>query len=153
MGRDFKRTFRLDRSSPPDTRASVEDELKHHVNLCVDELVELGWGEEEARREAVRRFGDLKATQAYCEDMQMRRGREERRMMSFDEMWQDLKYPLRSIRKAPGYSGLVILTLAFGVAANTTILSRGCSARVVRARRARVAHGSHRGSAIGVMGA
>ena len=43
--------------------------------------------------------------------------------MSFDEFAQDLKYALRSIRNAPGYAGLVALTLAFGIAANTTIFS------------------------------
>ena len=32
-------------------------------------------------------------------------------MMSFDEFAQDLKYALRSIRNAPGYAGLVALTL------------------------------------------
>ena len=44
-------------------------------------------------------------------------------MMSFDEFRQDLKYAWRSLRKAPGYAGLVVLTLAFGIAANTTIFS------------------------------
>ena len=44
-------------------------------------------------------------------------------MMSFDELRQDAKYALRSILKAPGYAGLVVLTLAFGIAANTTIFS------------------------------
>ena len=43
--------------------------------------------------------------------------------MSFDEMWQDFRYALRSVRKAPGYAGLVIMTLTFGIAANTTIFS------------------------------
>jgi len=123
MAYDFKRTFRLDRASRADAHASVTDELDHHIDLCVDELVEAGWTEVEARKEAVRQFGDLKATQAYCETVQMRKGREERRMMSFEELWQDVKYSVRSVRKAPGYAGLVVLTLAFGIAANTTIFS------------------------------
>lgn len=123
MTYDFKRTFRLDRASRADASALVADELEHHIDLCVDELMDAGWSEHEARREAHRQFGDLRETQSYCEDMQTRRGREEGRMMSLDEMLQDLKYALRSIRKAPGYAGLVIVTLAFGIAANTTIFS------------------------------
>ena len=43
--------------------------------------------------------------------------------MTMDEMRQDLKYAIRAMGKAPGHSGLVILTLAFGIAANTTIFS------------------------------
>ena len=44
-------------------------------------------------------------------------------MISIDDIRQDLRYALRSIRRAPGYAGLVIMTLAFGIAANTTIFS------------------------------
>ena len=125
LGRGFKRVFRLDRSSGADVRRAVDDELWHHIALAVDELVEAGWEESEAHREALRQFGDMDETRTYCEEMQARRGRDERRrdMMSFDEIRQDVTYALRAIRKAPGYAGLVILTLAFGIAANTTIFS------------------------------
>jgi putative ABC transport system permease protein len=123
VGGDFKRAFRLDRWSRSDARASVDDELEHHVELCVEELVEAGWESEDARREALRQFGDMHETKTYCEDMQTGRGAVERRAMAADEVWQDFKYALRMLRKAPGYAGLVIVTLAFGVAANTTIFS------------------------------
>lgn len=125
IGRGFKRVFRLDRSSGDDTRRAVDDELQHHMELAIAELEDAGWGPTEAHREALRQFGDIDETRAYCEEMQTRRGREERRrdMMSFDEIRQDVTYALRSVRKAPGYAGLVILTLAFGIAANTTIFS------------------------------
>jgi predicted permease len=121
----FKRVFRLDRSSGADASSSVDEELRHHIELVADELNQAGWEESEAHREALRQFGDMDETRAYCEQMQARRGRDERRrdMMSFDEIRQDIAYALRSIRKAPGYAGLVILTLAFGIAANTTIFS------------------------------
>jgi len=123
MAGDFKRTFRLDRRSRADARASVDEELAHHLELMAEELVETGWAEDDARREAARRFGDLDDTRAFCAEVQARRGREERRTMSLDDMWQDLKYALRAIQRAPGYAGLVVLTLAFGIAANTTIFS------------------------------
>jgi putative ABC transport system permease protein len=125
MSSGFKRTFRLDRSSRADARSSIDDELQHHFDLVIEELRNEGWDETEARREALRQFGDIDVTRAYCEDMQTRRGRDERRrdMMSFDEFRQDLKYAWRSVRNAPGYAGLVVLTLAFGIAANTTMFS------------------------------
>jgi putative ABC transport system permease protein len=123
MANNFKRTFRHELVSRATATAAVEDELRHHIDLCVEELVEEGWDLQEAQREALRQFGDLQSTRAYCEEMQARREREERRTMSMDELWQDLRYALRSIQKAPGYAGLVVLTLAFGIAANTTIFS------------------------------
>jgi putative ABC transport system permease protein len=121
----FKRVFRLDRSSRADVRSSVDDELRHHLELAAEELKDEGWDPADAHREALRRFGDMDETRAYCEEMQTRMGRDERRreMMSLDEIRQDVTYALRSIRKSPGYAGLVILTLAFGIAANTTIFS------------------------------
>lgn len=125
MSRDFKRAFRLDRVSRTTVRDSVNEELGHHIDLVAEELQAAGWEATEARNEALRRFGDVDETRAYCEEMQARRGREERRrdMMSFDEVQQDVRYAFRSIRKAPGYAGLVVLTLAFGIAANTTMFS------------------------------
>lgn len=125
MASRFKRAFRLDRDSRADVRDAVGDELAHHLDLVVQELVDAGWTEAEAKKEATRQFGDMDETRAYCEEMQTRRGRDERRrkMMSFDEVRQDLRYAVRSIRKSPGYAGLVVLTLAFGIAANTTMFS------------------------------
>lgn len=118
-----RRGFRLDRRTPDDARSAIEDELRHHIDLSVEELVEAGWEEEAARREAVRRFGDVDETRAYCEGMQTRKAGKEGRTMWVDEITQDLRYAFRSIRKAPGYSALVVLTLAFGIAANTTTFS------------------------------
>ena len=79
MAGEFKRTFRLERSSSGDIRREIDDELAHHLELCAEELIDQGWAPEEASREAARRFGDMEETRAYCAQMQVRRGEVERR--------------------------------------------------------------------------
>ncbi|MGD8320569.1 MAG: ABC transporter permease, partial [Gemmatimonadota bacterium] len=123
MPRDFRRTFRLNRRSDHDARASVEEELTFHLEEAQEELVEAGWIPEDARLEVLRRFGDLEESRAVMERIQTKRGREERRAMSLDDLWQDVRYAVRTLRRSPGYAALVVLTLTFGIAANTTIFS------------------------------
>lgn len=119
----FRRTFRLHRRSEEGAQASVDEELAFHLGEIEEELVAAGWDPAAARAEALRRFGDVDETRAYCARVQTRREREGRTAMWIEELRQDVRYALRTLRGAPGYATIVIFTLAFGIAANTTIFS------------------------------
>jgi predicted permease len=104
-------------------RREVDEELEHHLDLATDELVAEGWDPREARVEAERRFGDLTGTREYCTHERARARAGTRRGQRMDELRQDLKYALRTLRTAPGYAAVVVATLAVGIALNTLVFS------------------------------
>ena len=79
----------------------VDEELDFHLEMVTRELVERGQSEQEARAEAVRRFGDLAAVGASCRRYGLEHEREERRAEYLGELRQDVHLALRHLRRAP----------------------------------------------------
>jgi putative ABC transport system permease protein len=116
--------FRLAVRRPAWTDADVDDELRFHLEMRVEQLVARGWTREEAEVEARRRFGPS-WDEAVRHLHESGRAREERLAMRerLDAVWQDLRYAVRTLRRAPRFALAAVLSLALGLGATTVIFS------------------------------
>ena len=116
----IRRLFQLDPHGPGVARA-VDDELRFHFDMTMRHLMSTGMSEDDARREAERRFGDVEGTRARLEAIDRGRDEHVRRVERWHALAHDVRYTLRGLRARPAFSAVVILTIALGIGANTTM--------------------------------
>ena len=101
-----------------DVERELDDEILDHVECETQENIRRGMAPVDARRAAVRRFGGL-AGIAYEKE----RVRDVRGTRAVEEFARDLVFALRSLRRAPGFTAAVIVTLGLGIGANTAMFT------------------------------
>jgi putative ABC transport system permease protein len=104
-------------------RLDIDDEIVFHIEEEVEGLVESGIPESEARARVLRDFGDIQGARDRMSAMAGTRVKRQRREDVMDGVWRDIKLTARGLARRPGFSGVVILTLALGIGANTAVFS------------------------------
>jgi predicted permease len=107
----------------PDPAADVKEELGFHIEAKIDELIQQGWTREAAHKEAVRQFGDFSAVERVGQKIGKKTERRLRLSGYGSDLFQDIRFTLRTLSRDPGFAAISILILTLAIGANIAVFS------------------------------
>jgi predicted permease len=93
----------------------IDAEIKSHLQMRTEDNIVSGMSPDQARRDALLRFGNPTATKERVTASDA--------ALTLESIGMDVRYAFRRLAKSPGFSITAILTLALGIGATTAIFS------------------------------
>jgi predicted permease len=106
-----------------DSQVDADAEIRLHLQLRAEQLVQEGMSPNEARAEAERRFGSVDEERVRFREVAERRAHRVRLREWLDSVRQDVRYAARTLRRDAGFTAFALVIVALGIGASVTVFS------------------------------
>ena len=122
----------LNLTATPAQDDRLKEEIEGHIAMQTQENIRAGLSPVEARRRAILKFGGVEGIK---QEYRARRG-----LPLVENFLQDVRFAIRGLRRTPGLTAFVVVTLALGIGMTSATFRHAVQLLPVRAHRARIWH-------------